>query len=99
MYSTHTQFSYSFVIPRIVRLSPHPLLIPVWALTFRTRTGDLTGRSRLPDIPAPIAGQHLPWCSWDYYPVTFRTRSAFCIGFSHPYMAAMRAHYFYLHDY
>lgn len=99
MYSTHTPFSCSPVILRIVRLSPHPLLIPVRRFALWTRAGDLTRRSRLPDITAPVAGQHLPRYSWDYYPVTFRARSAFCIGVSHPYMAAIRAHYFYLHDY
>ena len=99
MYSTHTPFSYSFVIPLIVRLSPHPLLIPVRRFALRTRAGNLTGRSRLPDITAPVAGQHLPRYSRNYYPVTFRARPAFCIGVPHPYMAAIRAHYFYLHDY
>ena len=99
MYSTHTPFSCSSVILQLVRLSPHPLLIPVRRFTLRTRAGNLTGRSRLPDIPAPVAGKHLPRRSWNYYPVTFRARPAFCIGISHPYMAAIRAHYFYLHDY
>ena len=99
MYNMHTLFSCSFVILRIGRPSPHPLLIPEWTFTLGARAGELTRCSRLPRVAAPVTRQHLPRCSRDSCSVAFGACSTFSIGFSHPDMLAVWANHFSGHIY